>query len=933
MMDEYEGDLDGPRQKPPFWARHTKEMKIVLVVIVCGLIAGVVPFFVNKYGFHLSAESQSTEDGTCRLLTGFKKDCLPDFSAGSLVTTDAKDRCAERGCCWDNSTTQMVNCFHQLPSYQYSAKVENIAADTMSGELMLGSVLENTEPKKSEYKISSDGCGHVVFDIGTGGEALTPECSNESVSILVGCPGFSGVEANKCAHPDIFTLELTPTSTMSRSSFVRTHFGPIMMSEDLTEISFYLPGPRVFGYGMEEFIWSGEREVSHFNFGPSSSVHLPFLVGMHPNQDWFMLWLETSYPGEQIISSGTDLRPILTWRTMGGPIKVHLLTETSLVTLLKRAKEINNSVVPIPPYWTLGYQLCRSVGDQRAFRSDVAGMKLGEIPFDLDCIDERMIPTAFNLDETTFPTISNLFDLVSGKDILLPLVVQRTADSIADGCVGISSSNSTCFEGRLYGEPVIFPDPLDSAWMQTSYDSLINTLGGVTIAGWHLHDTGPTNDLMQGCPMPGPGFTPRNMSMTHNLCYNNWIKSTNSSYISQHSLYSLEVSKGLQDLTPSKYQFAATHQVGQAAVGGFLGSSAPATWAGMAASLREVLMLGLAGQSQVSMPACGTVSSKDQEDVGLLCLRWFQLGSFMSSMRSWYSDTDNVRMPYKLPKTYQHYITWALEKRYKMLPYLRTLQIDWTKTGLPLVRPMVLNFPSSEFIGLWEQFMVGSDLVVAPILAEDQQLVGIHLPQGAWYGFNSGMKYMSPSDRNILNVKPKLYQIPVLQRGGTAILLYDTTSGKQSAKEVTTDAQFELQIGLDCSSSPRDTKSLSACVAKSSLPWILSNEDTSSDYKAAIDVKTVESSGYIEIKVSGKPSQDEKVLSVVNIYGLSLKEAPVVTLPNEIKPAAECTAQEEGPCLSWQPEQEILMIKNAGIVLAEQCVVPGCKISWVAQQS
>merc|ERR1719450_364519 len=313
-------------------------------------------------------------------------------------------------------------------------------------------------------------------------------------------------------------------------------------------------------------------------------------------------------------------------------------------------------------------------------------MNLEEIPFDADCIDEQMIPTAFTLDTKEFQ---------------------------------INSTKDTCFEGKLYGQRVIFSDPNDqSNWMNTSYSNLLDSIGHVPVAGWHVHDSSPTNEEMKDCPTEGPKFIPRNMDMSHSLCFDNWIPSTNSTYTAQHSHYSLQFSKRLSELTPSQYQYTDTYQIAQASIGGFLGSHVPSTWSGLAASLREVLMLGLAGQSQVSMPACGTMLSKelDKDDLGLLCLRWFQLAAYMPSLRSWYKSTDDKgRMPYQLKeKTYRNYITWALEKRYKMLPYLRTLQKEWSMTSIPMVRPMFLEFPSSEFIGLWEQFMVGPDLVVAP---------------------------------------------------------------------------------------------------------------------------------------------------------------------------------------------------------------------------
>merc|ERR1712013_358227 len=271
--------------------------------------------------------------------------------------------------------------------------------------------------------------------------------------------------------------------------------------------------------------------------------------------------------------------------------------------------------------------------------------------------------------------------------------------------------------------------------------------------------------------------------------------------------------------------------------------------------------------------------------------------------------------------------------------------------GVPLVRPMFLEFTSSEFIDLWEQFMVGPDLVVAPSLSKDD-LINVHLPQGVWYDFNSGVKYISPSDRNILTIKPKLYQIPVFQRGGTALILYDITTGALSAKEVASKANFELKIGLDCGSSPRNMRGLVSCSAHSSSSWLLSNEDIFGDFNAFINVTTSGSSGNIVIKVQGQPSTTlttttttfastttaniptaptpGTTLTVISITGISLEASPTLTLPDGSITTTVCEATTTQPCISWQPEQEILMVKNTGIVLAEKCGgVEGCIISWI----
>merc|ERR1712142_1415736 len=72
-------------------------------------------------------------------------------------------------------------------------------------------------------------------------------------------------------------------------------------------------------------------------------------------------------------------------------------------------------------------------------------------------------------------------------------------------------------------------------------------------------------------------------------------------------------------------------------------------------------------------------------------------------------------------------------------------------------------------------------------------------------------------------------------------------------------------------------------------------------------------------------------LTVISITGLYLEASPVINLPGGAV-IDECLASTTRPCISWQPEQEVLMVKNAGIALAEECGgTEGCTISWGGQ--
>ena len=51
------------------------------------------------------------------------------------------------------------------------------------------------------------------------------------------------------------------------------------------------------------------------------------VLGRHPGATpapWFALWLDTQYPGELVVRPGSGPRPLVTFRTMGGPLSIHI---------------------------------------------------------------------------------------------------------------------------------------------------------------------------------------------------------------------------------------------------------------------------------------------------------------------------------------------------------------------------------------------------------------------------------------------------------------------------------------------------------------------------------------------------------------------------------------------------------------------------------
>ena len=227
------------------------------------------------------------------------------------------------------------------------------------------------------------------------------------------------------------------------------------------------------------------------DFFVSKSIY----AGLHDTGDWFLVWLDTDYPGELIINNGTQERPVVTIRTMGGPLTLHLLTSPDLTSLMKKQHELMGGV-KTPPAWSLGYHLCRSSASNRAFSDDIEGMDASNIPYDTDCIDEQLVPSAFELNNNENMLQDSIFQLLKThkKQFILPLVIQRSYDNEVGGSEGclMSEDDNECYRGTLYTKSVMYPDMGAVDWIKPKLETLLQKLK-------NNYDTTPTGEHYEMC--------------------------------------------------------------------------------------------------------------------------------------------------------------------------------------------------------------------------------------------------------------------------------------------------------------------------------------------------------------------------------------------------------------------------------------------------
>ncbi len=160
------------------------------------------------------------------------------------------------------------------------------------------------------------------------------------------------------------------------------------------------------------------------------------------------------------------------------------------------------------------------------------------------------------------------------------------------------------------------------------------------------------------------------------------------------------------------------------------GGDPQADWGGLAASLRGGLSWGLTGSPFYATDVGGFY--KDTRDAELF-VRWIQASVFSAHMRL---HGIGQREPWAYGKEAEFAANYALELRYKLLPYLKASMVEASKSGIPVQRAMVLAYPDDRAAWHFEdQYMFGDDLLIVPCL-EPGGGIEFYLPEGKWKMMN-----------------------------------------------------------------------------------------------------------------------------------------------------------------------------------------------------
>ena len=166
------------------------------------------------------------------------------------------------------------------------------------------------------------------------------------------------------------------------------------------------------------------------------------------------------------------------------------------------------------------------------------------------------------------------------------------------------------------------------------------------------------------------------------------------------------------------------------------GGDAATTNTGLLGTLRAGLSFGLSGFSFWSHDMGGFVKSTPED---LYC-RWIPFGFLTSHTRAhgapptepWLYDSKRVQDVFRK----------SAEMKYRLMPYVYAQAKECTEKGLPMLRALFVEFPDDP--GVWkvdDEYLFGSQILVAPLLESGMTGRTVYLPEGKWIDYQTEKVY------------------------------------------------------------------------------------------------------------------------------------------------------------------------------------------------
>jgi len=475
---------------------------------------------------------------------------------------------------------------------------------------------------------------------------------------------------------------------------------------------------------------------------------------------------------------GHQTEGVLSFGAEGGALDYYFIYGPEPKKVIERYTTLTGRM-PLPPLWALGYHQCRySYYPEDKVRFIADNFRVRRIPADVIWLDihyqDRYRPFTWN--QKRFPDPPKLIGDLRKQGFRTVTIVDPHPPKVRGyapydtGLAGdhfVKNPDGSIYEAPVWpskaedgdapdwskppGTPSVFPDfskPATRTWWGNLYADFLN----MGVAGiW--------NDMNEPAIFDTPTGT-----MPLDVRHDNEGAPTDHREI--HNVYGMLMTRatyeGLARLRPNERPFVlsrASYAGGQRYSALWPGDNV-SDWTALRASIPTLLGMGLSGFPFVGVDIGGFAEAPTAE----LYTRWLQAGVFYPFMRTHTTFGTPDQEPWSYGVDHEAINRRAIELRYQLLPHIYNVMREASETGIPAMRPLFLEDPNDG--GFDDEFLFGSDLLIAPVLRAGVTERGVYLPRGDWYNYWTGERH---TGQKWINVPVTLASIPIFVRGGAFV--------------------------------------------------------------------------------------------------------------------------------------------------------------------
>ncbi|XP_035897667.1 lysosomal alpha-glucosidase-like [Anopheles stephensi] len=689
--------------------------KTIRLFVVLGLASVVIPAFAYLFFFSKEIGHGSKRDiiGTCGHPTLYHIPCGYPYNL-------TQDECHALGCCY----TSLATCYHSLPSeHQYI-----IGSDWTTGEPAILTAYRPVTPYENpairevrfDVSVTEDAGGLFKF-------LLSKMDASEASPLATNTPvTLETADLQVQVYSPTFFIEVK--RKIDQEVIFSTARGPLVVTESFIEWTLHLGADILFGLG-RAYLEPGTKYLLLNNQNTSA---VPIVMGYNSKLKSFngLMFNTPGLTEVEIVGS----RLIIVRAQLGDRFDLRFMPGPTPAMLYRQSKAILQNQYT-PPYWAYGVHVCDQSAKRNVtiVRRNLELLLNDTVMFDSHCLHNDLfwISDTMTLDKDIDGMLQLLRD--AGKKFVPSLVLSvgyggnpSFIDAREKGILLRHSGNQLAYQGRVRNRTAVYVDWRTSRWTNLTewFDSQWEKILNLGADGYVLEEASPRDERNSSLPvLKQLVYQPDqlNDTLVEMLPWNTLLSDSPQLVLSQHNVLGVRALEIVRKKLPSSNSFIVTGAYDVHSRAALLPANISSSWIALRSEVDRCIGLSVVGISFTGTPVCGNAPLGRTNVSEELCIRWYQFASLLPLFR-----VTADRTPNKFSRFGQRVMHAVLRKRFSLLEYFHTLLLE----DAPYLRPMFYHYEeaSNYTMDLWEQFMIGDALLVAPVLLPQMTQIAIYFP-------------------------------------------------------------------------------------------------------------------------------------------------------------------------------------------------------------